>query len=347
MPSEKLVLVIGAGASKEFGLPTGWELKDKIARFLSCKVNHPGTVKFVDSRAQGIYEELKRRSHSTNAAQGYFDAANAISKNMAVAPSIDNFLDTHRADTFIVELGKASIAQLITAGEAESKLFVSHSNSYNTLDLESVSQTWLGLLFSRLVAQRDFSSFEAKIREVKFISFNYDRVIQQFFWYAVQSYFRKSPEDAMNLVNLLDIEYVYGSVGTFSQSTLGFTSFGSINDVLGAAKSIRTFTEGSSENFQSTIANKIQGAKGIMFLGFGFLELNIEALFANNQFEIGPIYGTGKGLSQTTVLHIKNLLASRLLRRKNENYTSFYETEQIRIVDKTCSEFMFEFERVF
>jgi hypothetical protein len=308
--SGKLVLVVGAGASKEFSLPTGWELKERIRLLLSMGRDELGNPNGGSPKGhQAIREIIRSRGLRFNEfSESYYAAAKSICNNMAIAPSIDNFLDTHRENESIIDLGKYAIAHLILEGESNSLLYVDKSNNYNMLDLSAVAQTWLGRLFTRLVSGKDYSAFVESLERIKFVSFNYDRCIQQFLWYAVRIYFEKSAEEVQELVSRLDIEYVYGSIGKFEVQENGFSSFGDQSDLFSASKSIKTFTEGTAPELRSKIEGSVTGAKAIVFLGFGYLPLNLEALFGGGRFEVGGIFGTAKGLSSFTLDDVKGYL---------------------------------------
>ena len=348
LSEDKLVLVLGAGASTEFDLPSGAKLKLQIADFFTFDRDQFGNIKGGDRNAHRIISELGRNSSEPKeATRDFYDAAESIHRNMAIAQSIDNFLHTHSSNSSIVRLGKAAIAHLILAGEKASPLYVPNDNVYNRLNLKVVSQTWLGRLFTILTSGGDYEAFATRVQRIEFISFNYDRCVQQFFWHAVQGYFGKSSDDAAEFVRSLDISYVYGSVGEFKIGGLGFSTFGGTDEARVASQSIRTFTEGVSTSPNSPVARSLSGAKAVFFLGFGFHDLNLKALFSDNRFEVKGIFGTAKGLSDYTLQDVKEKLSSHLWRRLNSNYQDKYEFERIRLVDKTCAELIFEFERVF
>ena len=121
MASEKLVLIIGAGASKEFNLPTGLELKNQISQFLDVKIDSYGKPIKGNANAHRQINHLIRSSDLilNTSTSSYYNAAKLICENMAITPSIDNFLNTHKENIFVGDLGKLAIAQLIIKGESE------------------------------------------------------------------------------------------------------------------------------------------------------------------------------------------------------------------------------------
>ncbi|MFC6636690.1 hypothetical protein GV827_15090 [Sulfitobacter sp. JBTF-M27] len=184
------VIVVGAGASQEFDLPTGAELTEILQNNLAFQRSDGGL-----SLRPGNGRELFVALRDYAARQGkpvapLQEATLFISENMALAPSIDNFLDTHKSDEEIVLVGKIAIANAILAAERTSKLPVDPSNIYNRMRFEELRETWASVFFKIIVVKRDYEAFLAAISSITFISFNYDRCIKQFFTHAARSYFR-------------------------------------------------------------------------------------------------------------------------------------------------------------
>jgi hypothetical protein len=99
MFNKKTVLVIGAGGSQEANLPTGKELKDRIASLLD--------IRFEDRirRSSGdplILDALRHLVRQPNGQPGdinpHLHACWAIRDAMPQAISIDNFIDAHSGD---------------------------------------------------------------------------------------------------------------------------------------------------------------------------------------------------------------------------------------------------------
>jgi hypothetical protein len=108
------VIVVGAGASKEFELPTGKELKSLIAK--TADIEFEDGYRLITGNHE-IVDTLKVLANSKNPSSNdinrYLHAAWQIRDNMPLAPSIDNFIDTHRDNVDLVEFGKIAIAHSI------------------------------------------------------------------------------------------------------------------------------------------------------------------------------------------------------------------------------------------
>ena len=343
MTERKNVVVLGAGASKEFGLPTGVELAAQIATIANIRFDDFGhnlvsgdhnlvtTLKLVDER-RGINPLLH--------------AAWKIRDNMALAPSIDNYLDTHKHDSDIVAFGKIAICNAIQAAEGNSSLFVDTDTINPRLRTGELGDTWIQGLFKILVSKRDFEGFLAALRNITFISFNYDRCVQQYFSFAARSYFDLSSQGVQDVLSALHIVFPYGSVGDFEFVQDHRTNFGVKNyraSLLSAAEKIRTFTEGSDSETVNEIRIAFENAKVVMFLGFGFLDLNMQLLFQGERFPPSRVLATGKGMSENSRVQLRSELfeifydPNNFRRRRNE--------EQISVIDRTCSDLIFEFHR--
>ncbi len=276
----------------------------------------------------------------------HLNAAWRIRDNMSLAPSIDNFLDTHRDDTALVEFGKIAICHAIQTAEFQSRLFVGNRGDGNPIDFRSISGTWLEQLFKLLVAQRSFSDFLIALEQITFVSFNYDRCIHQFFYLAGTSYFNLNSEGQSKLLSTLRVIYPYGAIGDFGVSGSS-TNFGKITyyeQLIGAARQIRTFTEGAESDRVERIRDEIAASEIVMFLGFGYLPLNMELLFKQQRFKPIRVLGTGKGLSKDSISEVELELGDIFIHKSND-LGDLDDPNRIKIVDCTCGELFFEFQR--
>ncbi|MEM6635476.1 MAG: hypothetical protein AAF667_06250 [Pseudomonadota bacterium] len=349
METEGIVFVVGAGASKEFKLPVGAELKDQIASL--CDIRFDGFGSKLEAGKPQIVETLRILAKSDQSPRAtinpYLHAAWSIRDNMHLAPSIDNFLDTHKDDRNIVLMGKLCILDAILEAEKKSSLFHDRKPFPLGINFQGSANTWLGRLFTVLAAQRDFGSFLSALRCIQFISFNYDRCIQQYFCFASESYFGLDSAQVEEVLEAIQIQYVYGSVGEYKwdKNNLAFGQPFYGQRLLDAVDNIKTFTEGVDLEVSELIFSRIDGCRSINFLGFGFLELNMKALLADKQPIASSIRATGKGLSADD----RNLLNGDLERMfalsKDASGVSYFGTNLDAFYSGTCSEFITEFGR--
>lgn len=345
------VIVVGAGASKEFNLPTGAELKSQIARISDIKFGDwgqklvSGDYKLVETLRTLVRDDL----NGDGTINQFLEAAWRIRDNMPLAPSIDNFLDTHREDPKLVQFGKISIAKAISEAERGSSLyFPEGGRAEKGLDFDAIRDTWLAQLFGILVSQRDFNSFLGALRNITFVSFNYDRCIHQFFFHAARQYFALSDGQVEEMLAVLNILYPYGSIGDFSWQTSGQTNFGGSltgEKLLTVSRNLRTFTEGSGTDRVKRIRRAFEDAEVVMFMGFGFLNLNVDLLFGREEFEVQRVLATGKGLSESSRLEVARDLKKIFKAEDSLFAEELSEGEDLQLVNCTCGDLVFEFQR--
>jgi hypothetical protein len=135
---------VGAGASFEANLPVGEKLKETIAKKLDLRFEH--FSKMVGAGDLRIFD-LLRRKHP-QAINDYLHACWTVRDGVVLSSSIDDFIDTHRADDKISGCGKLGIAVSIAEAERASLLWVKPGNIYNTINFDGLTSTWYPQLLS-------------------------------------------------------------------------------------------------------------------------------------------------------------------------------------------------------
>jgi hypothetical protein len=309
----KKVFIVGAGASAEFGLPKGSDLVKKIESICTFEVDTFGRVSsgdFVFSRAVNKLCADKEPKWSS---EKLIAIAEKLKQNMGLAPSIDNFLDSKRGEIGWAEVGKLAIAKAILEAERRSSLYIDTSNRFNKLNFSQFPKNWLTELFRILVMRKGKDEFREALQSCHFVVFNYDRVIEQFFLQAIRSYFDLNHADATELCSQsLNITHVYGSLGeVYGSNHYSFGSSDEPVEVLRSSKNIKTFTEGaSSDSHISTARSWIDDAGVLMFLGFGYLPINLRILAPEKgkRYNKRRLIGTSKGMSPSNLEIAQNFL---------------------------------------
>jgi hypothetical protein len=128
--SRNTLFIIGAGASKEFGLPIGLELATGIASRSAIIENYVHS----NVKDQNIWQAIGQLANSKQeSTRLYLEASKIIHDAMPYAPSIDNFLDVHHVNKHIEVCGKLAICASIIEAEKSSSLFVNQSNIHNKI----------------------------------------------------------------------------------------------------------------------------------------------------------------------------------------------------------------------
>lgn len=317
---ETITFVIGAGASSEVDMPTGRHLRQLIADALSFHFN-------ASSGDSTIRESIsllgqRRMWHSEGHDADYFKAARLIHGAMPAAPSIDNFIDSHKSEPIVAECAKLAIAQKILKAERASKLYVASNNSHNRLDLLRVENTWFTNFFELLNTHAELDDLKERLNRIKIITFNYDRTLEHFLHQIIQIYYSCNSEKAAEVLESLVILHPYGQVGALPwhpQQDVFKTYFGAElrgAELIEVAKSLRTFTEGINpdESRIDEIRSSVNDADKLVFLGFAYHELNLNILFdppTTNQIRYEKqVYGTAKGISASNLNQIRKELAA-------------------------------------
>ncbi|MEZ5911556.1 MAG: hypothetical protein R3D84_04400 [Paracoccaceae bacterium] len=176
------------------------------------------------------------------------------------------------------------------------------------------SENWLTELFRILVARKDKEDFCDALASCKFITFNYDRVIEQFFHQSIKSYFGLSDKEVDDLCkDHLSVIHVYGWLGEVDCSkSLNFGNNDDVHYLVEAASRIKTFTEGVHDSEQISMARDwIRDCNNLIFLGFSFLPLNLRVLAPNRdeKYSKGRVLGTSPyGMSEDNLEIAKNIL---------------------------------------
>ena len=336
------VVIVGAGASYEFGLPTGKQLLGQLKDALGTSRT---TFEDVDWKNYKIKRAIKsaleeRRLMDVSGSvdlNDYREATKLIHGAMDIAPSIDNVLDTHRQNPIVSDVGKIAIAYCLNNAERKSKLWLDDSNIYNRIDFGPASNSWAAEFFRLIAAKRDYSEFLSALSEITFISFNYDRCIKQFFVNAAKAYFNLSHGQLCEVLASLKVIHPYGTLGRLTGDAGQLRGFGQKKDgpaLWHQAQGISTFTEGSANaDLQEEIKGSLRDARVIFFLGFHFLPLNMELLATKAFAErvLASVYGRSDDTNE-------------ILRKELRMYVDG-KMNRIFLSDTTCSGLFLEFDR--
>jgi hypothetical protein len=314
MKNNKTVFVLGAGASYEFGLPIGEQLKEHIAKLLNFDHNGLNGDDYV-SRAINIATHVDKALDRNLCLQ----AARGIKRALPLALSIDNFIHSNRDDVYVEMCGKLGIARAILHAESQSKLFFKDSG--NEIDFAGTSKTWLIKLMQLLSEQCTLHELVERLSDVTFIVFNYDRCLEHFLMHAIATSYRISPVKAAGIVRQIAIFHPYGTVGKLpwmqsdSDEVIEFGGMPDIN-LYKLSQGIKTFTEGTDAGDSDILAIRkaMYDAKRLIFLGYSYHPLNMKLLIDGNPENktTRQVFGTSYGMSASDTDNIKNTLDSLL-----------------------------------
>jgi len=320
--SKNTVLVLGAGASKPYGFPTGMELRDILISLNSYDIamlNNPAYQQAKSDAFRGggiadpsafLKEDARLRKLQTiidtvklddGGANSVLDFANAF--KFSGTKSIDTFLA--RRTEFEVA-GKKAIASVILKCEQENDLY---------------QWDWYGVLWDALIPliEKHKNSGVAKFLSVgleylplKIITFNYDRSLEYFLWNALQHTFGISKDAAFEDLKSLNIVHVYGSLGPIWGNDSVEYGNHVIDAVNRGSNSITLIRENNRTDNQKVkdAQSLLREADTIVFMGFGFDHDNCSLLNLGAHCpRVGGIYATNLGMtSQERIIAKKNIL---------------------------------------
>lgn len=292
MIAHETVFILGAGASQPYNYPTGPELKEQIET------------------------ELLDNGHMYIALEALgFDGEEidlfARDLKMSGKYSIDAFLE-NRPD--LLNIGRHSILLGLLGCEDEIDLFSAKRGS-----------DWYKALFNEMCQKfDDFSK-----NKISFVTFNYDRSLEYYFYYSLMSNFGKQVgEDAIvKAISTIPIIHLHGNLGDAhwidggrkydGKSRKFELSSASADDFLTLSKKIEIVSgaDESNQHFQKA-RNFIAGAKRVAFYGFGFGGANLRRLGIRWNDEGCEYFSTHVGMA--------NKLRAELLRVSNKRLSFDY-----------------------
>lgn len=352
----KTVIIVGAGASYEFGLPVGSVLQDRIRSQTNMDTTRGGLKPFYNNVA--FYNSLP-------AAAGLLEPTSIgldrlakkslqISQGVQLAASIDNYLHAHNGDPELVAVGKYAIAQCILDAEKSSSLAYSgNGNSFHGRGKGDTPlhphQSWIGLLTKSLSAGRDFSDFCQALSSITFVCFNYDRCIERYLSGAASQIYPSSVFSYEALDEATNIIHPYGFLGELRPEEGTEGTFGKNEDpsfAIEAALNIKTFTEGMDDNVTAEIGEVLSEAANAVFLGYGFITTNDDFLFGDGPFNISTVLGTTYGISDERTEFISDKLKHACMMRETP-YDGLQQRGSPQLRSEGCADLLHRFSHLF
>jgi hypothetical protein len=277
------VFVVGAGAGVDVDMLTGDMLCKEIAKKVNVAFEY-GTKKI--SGDDRTFDAMRRIGNERKIDVNQLMAAGRqISKGIDFAGSIDSYIRTHNDNGLIKIVGKLGIVQTILEYEKKSKLFVDTTkHPPKVRDDAGVLKSWLKkfmvLLQDGIIVSQNLDRL---FKNVMIINFNYDRCVEQFLYWALQSLFGIDASRAAELMGTLRIYHPYGVVAPLPWQPAGGVEFGGNphgeDDYARLIGNIRTFNEEVEEGSELRVIREVFSAsKRFVFLGFHFHKQNLELI---------------------------------------------------------------------
>lgn len=274
------VFIVGAGASKELGLPTGAELSAQIVTM--CDVTYNRFGEGTDPRSYRTIQEMRRQSNDdVTKINGWLAAMGDIQRALPFKDSIDAVIDQYHDRPEVAEIGKFMIAKLILDAERGSYLGLPFGDEAAA---NLVTSTWLHTFCRMLFEGIRADELGSVGNNVDVICFNYDRCIEKYLVYALTRAYGLLEDEAIRVVSRVNILHVYGSLGALPDWPDGKTSkhksaFGSTTeDAWKVASNLRTFSESVDSDTDEKIKAIIRRGEQYVYLGLSFGRQNMDLL---------------------------------------------------------------------
>jgi hypothetical protein len=303
--NKRTVFVLGAGASCPYGYPSGSELRSLIL-YNAGSYNGGFLSSYIDFLNR---ENLDKSTKDTKLKQ----VKQFIETFKGAVKSIDVFIANNPKSA---PTGKYIIAFEIFRAEKESRFREEIQSEKERLDSHDnkkyvrgragfYGDDWYSYLFKRITdslvgkdALPDFSN-----GNISFITFNYDRSLEYFFYDSLKCLYSEVSEDdrITQTLKQLKILHVYGQIAPLKwQNPSDYVDYNpQINESIlqNSISNIRTVHEEKENPELTETHNLIKQAEQIFFLGFGYAPENLEILkLPDRTKKATSIYGTTFGL---------------------------------------------------
>jgi len=287
MIKENTVFILGAGASRpyNFGVGETWK-SDIISNFLEdfeeiCSVGSDyGPRNFLMGFAENLIENFKGTPQI----------------------SIDQFL-SHQDNETITRFGKMAIILSIKKYEINSHL------PWKNVKLKG---DWYKHLYIKMTSEKKLESFCNN--KVAFITFNYDRSLEHFFYHSLKHDFGETDDTVIEALSNIPILHVYGQIAPLpwqgnKKHTLEYMDeyrddWFTYDELCACINNIHIMGEDNENKSILEARNIIADSERILFLGFGYSKENLEILNmveALTSIREKSIYGTGLGLEEREI----------------------------------------------
>lgn len=327
------LFILGAGASVDFGFPTGNILREELRRM------------YPDMHIKSLSESVTRGKEIVHSDYRSFKAGGtkSISSSIlqtleavyALEPELSDFYDkfnnspVYSIDEWLVnwpklrEVGCLILAYHILKAEANSKVFR--------------TETWAQYLMGLC------GNTKEQFEETEFLvmTFNYDRSFEHFLYLTLLNKYAYDPQKAKKIVKDKVIHHIHGKLGALEweeASEAEVIKYGEyrvpFDQLRAAANRIKVVHETDhSDDLSQRARALIDWADNVVFLGFAYYRENLKKLKISEQSEYDPLdkfkVKTGKTF-HGTCLGIEGTKRSQL--ESNYHQINFYDRSALDLL---------------
>ena len=338
----KTLIVIGAGASIEVGMPVGSDLLKQIVELTDIRFEHFNRQVSGDRAIVQALKILLDEGGGVKKLNEHLAAAEQLGKSAKQAISVDNVIDALE-DPMVELVGKIGIVSAILKAEAASPYFKMTDCHPRTLEMSKFEPTWYSSLTKLLIENVRKSAVEEIFSNLEIIDFNYDRCLEHYLPFSIAEYYGLDPDTIRETMQALPVHRPYGIAGRlpWQREEGPSVEFGDHNpqNLADVSQQIRTFTERVEEGTElEAIKSSISKADRIVFLGFAFHRQNVELLATRVQGH-AEIVATALGISKSD----KSVIEDELERAFA--FDGIFNEDRIVLAETTCDQFFRDYGR--
>lgn len=283
MIKEETVFILGAGASRPYGYPVGSELRKKIC---------------IKLKADFLDNEIDKNEVYITEFMNAFARSNVY--------SIDKFLANNPRYEYI---GKKAIVYYILESEVNSNLPYQLNNS----KFDWFSELY-NIMTNEMLGADSYNQFLNN--KVSFITFNYDRMLEEFLFDSLRSNYKHIHFNKISeIIRKISILHVYGKIDKLrwegsTESTLyknvDYKNSEVLDNYIENIKVI--YDERNEDTVFKKAKNILEKAERIFFLGFGYAKENLQILGIPSLLNRDHrIFGSALGLTQNEIDKISSI----------------------------------------
>jgi hypothetical protein len=258
------VLILGAGASYEYGLPLGFALLQQIHEWCGR------------ARVETSYIEMLRKFQIIPELATEF----AASLDGCHSESIDDLLETRPN---FKQIGKAAIAMLLLAAEKVDVIG----------RIKERNKQWYSYLFSRIKGNKPT---DLANNQITIVTFNYDRSIEQAYRVTFAHNHGCNTDMIDQFMKSVPIIHLHGILGTVQENPYGSPlTPASFERAMNGIKTVDEVNDTAHRGAFEIARAAIQAADKIIILGFGFHPTNLRRLRLAESH--GQIWATCYGMA--------------------------------------------------
>jgi hypothetical protein len=288
----KIVFVIGAGASAEFGFPVG----SGLAQAIQAQLDHefgPGA----DGQGSGPLATTSRQLGLSDDQR--LDAINQLRFGIGPGESIDLFLFRRRVSQAVRSLGMVALAHVILDHERRPPLanFKLDDNESSLVATRQTLGSWPAHLLDGIIGQRAGKEITPQLfGDIGFAIFNYDRCVEHALFHILHRRHHLPIDHAREIVQSIPMVHIYGVLGDPWRQAV---PFGAENAPLSTiVTGLRTYHEELGDSVhEQRIREMMDHAAKLVFLGFGFHPNNVDLLYPTGTHPPTAVFGTTMGVN--------------------------------------------------